>query len=216
MWRAEHQCGQGDSGEHGQDSEFSHDSHPEFAPVGPRSPSRIVLVAGACQEFGVPNLRSLSSGLDWVMKRCLQLVRGILGRPLIGGVEPVAASCGRIVSTVAVPIVQRDTATLSRRMPVTGRCPHRCGLRDGETDRPSSQADRLAKTMSAAAADTSGRWAIGTYSHSSMSGRPSAGRPTPVRAWLQSLAGCAGSPRRCCPRSRDFPAHWCRARGGVG
>jgi hypothetical protein len=99
-------------------------------------------VAGACQEFGVPNLRSLSSGLDWVMKRCLQLVRGILGRPLIGGVEPVAASCGRIVSTVAVPIVQRDTATLSRRMPVTGRCPHRCGLRDGETDRPSSQADR--------------------------------------------------------------------------
>src|SRR5450759_4995494 len=64
--------------------------------------------------------------------------------------------------------------------------------------------DRLAKTMSAAAADTSGRWAIGTYSHSSMSGRPSAGRPTPVRAWLQSLAGCAGSHRRSCPRSRDF------------
>ena len=46
--------------------------------------------------------------------------------------------------------------------------------------------------------------AVGTYSHRAMGGRPSAGRPTPVRAWLQSLAGCAGSPCRCCLRSRDF------------
>ena len=40
------------------------------------------------------------------------------------------------------PREQRETATMSSRMLVTGRCPHRCGLRDGETDRQSSQTDR--------------------------------------------------------------------------
>ena len=89
-------------------------------------------------------------------------------------------------------------------VPKTARTP---GSRCGEA---------IAWPPSSALGRTADRWAIGTYSHSSMGGRPSAGRPTPVRAWLQSLAGCAGSPRRCCPRSRDFPAHWCRARGGVG